>query len=468
MKRFFCAIWDHIEYLFIIILFIGVFYLAFSQGSYAEPVSRENDPNYYANKIFDKTHIHTVEVNISDQNLQNLLDNAVEKSKYHVTTIIDGEKYDDVAFSTRGNGSVGTVQYDENTDRYNYVLNFKKYNSRQSYHGLDKLILNGLYFEPSYLRTALAFMITNSTGIKAPLFSFVNLYINGEHKGLYLSFEAIDHSYLERTGASLDAALFHPVPYDVDYDRQRRDGQYLADGEELGYYNSHIDSSANTYGGSDLVYRGEDPSNYNSIFMNATTKHSRADESLVIDGIESLSEITLKSPEEYWDIDALAKFFAASTIIYNTDSYLGVLAQNYYLQVSNQKLSLIPWDFDRAFSSNGFEKSSEYDDTAVNWPIDAPTMGVSTDERPAWRIISENPNYLQRYHDALQNVIDSYLISGECQQDLSELVELIRSYVYDDPTRIYSTEDFENEVKYLDSYITDRADAIQKQLWNID
>lgn len=468
MRRLFNFFRDYVlEYLLIVVALVGVFYLAFTHGSYARPVPPAEDPNYYANKLFDQSRVHKIEIEIADESYQDLLENPLEKTKYATHVIIDGERFKDVAFSTRGNGTLGNAASNLDTDRYSYMLNFKKFDSHNSYHGLDKLVLNSLYYEPSYLRSYLAFKLAGATGLHVPLTSFTEVYINGELSGLYLAIEAVDRSFLNRTGADADAALFHPVPYDVDADRMAHDAKFLPAGETLDP-ESHPDSSENTHGGSDLVYRGDAPDAYNSIFKNASTKYSKADETLVIKGIESLSEFSLSHPEEYWHIDSVLQFFATSALALNVDSYLNYLAQNYYLEVSNGKLSLVPWDYDRAFNVNGLHaESTEWDDI-ISWPIDSPTFNSLEDaSRPLWRIVLEDKTLLSRYHELLQTTLDRYIYSGDCERDYNQAVELIRHYVYSDPMRLYTTEEFEDEVIYLRNYLALRTDSVQKQLWGL-
>lgn len=469
VRQFFAFLFDHLEYIFIVILFVGIFYLAFNQGSYTKAYeSRLDDPNYYVNKIFDDSYVHRIDVEISEQDFANLQADPGEKHKYRTDVTIDGETFHDVAFSVRGNGSINTIKEYGEYKRYNYTLNFNTFTDKNfSYHGLDKLILNGLYYEPSYLRSALAFRLIASVTKDVPLSSFTKLYVNGELKGVYLTVEAVDRSFLDRIGVSPNSAMFHPVPYDVDADRIRDDSRYLTANEELNVF-IHPDSSQNTYGGADLVYRGEERDAYNSIFLNASTKYAPADERLIISGIESLSEFSLADVTDYWDMDSVLRFFAASALVPNDDSYLGGLAQNYYLITSRDKISIISWDYDRAFSLDGFIPQSAIDEEMVGWPIDEPVFSTTVAERPLFRIVAENEEYLARYHNILQETLDRYIFSGDARREFDTLVEQIRPYVYADSSRLYTTDDFENEVNYLRAFILLRADSIQKQLWGLE
>ncbi len=463
MKRFFYAIWEHIEYFFILVLFVGVFYLSFTNNSYAGP-DYHTSPEY-ANRLFDETRVHRIDVQIDEKKLASLRENPKDKTKYRTTVTIDGEKLENVSFSTRGNGSLSAVAELDYSDRYSYTLNFHRYNEAGSYYGLDRISLNSLAADPSYLKDYLAYRIVAAIGLDYPLTSFTELYINGEPNGLYLATEGIDNTFLKRTNSSPDAALFHPIPYSFNHDKINQNSKTSSIKEVDG------EMEWMGYGGSDLVYVGDAIEDYNAIFDNATTKYSRADEVFVIDAIESLSEFSLKSPEDYWDMDSVIKFFVAASLIPNSDSYLGGTSQNYYLKLSNGKLSLMPWDYDCAFH---LEKES-YDDNyssnrnnAIGWPIDSLLIGPSKDERPLWRLLADNPDYLNRYHATLQTVLDEYIFSGDYLQSLESASRLIRGYVYSDPTKLTTNEGFEEEVEYLHHFIPARADSIQRQLWGID
>ncbi len=461
MKHLFNFFRDHIvEYLFIALALAGVGYLAFTYGSYAKPGS--NPKIAYVEKIFDQSYVHKVEIEIASDDFQNLLAAPREKEKYATKVVVDGEQFNDVAFSTRGNGSLMELAADEESDRYSYTLNFRKFTKDNSYHGLDKLVLNNLYVDSSYLKNYLAFKLAAAAGVDAPLTSFTELYINGELKGLYLAIEGVDRSFLARTNSSSDAALFHPVPYSIDHNRVYQESKSYANFSDGPWANDP------GYNGANLKYLGDTPESYDAILKNATTKYSRADETLIIDAIRSLEPSELsRPPEDFWDVDAVISFFTAAALTPNVDSYIGVTAQNYYLKISNGKLSLIPWDHDRAFHVGGLSQTIDNEDGAILWPIDSPLIDASSDDRPLWRFITDNPEYLAKYHSTLQTALDAYLLNGKCRQEFDAAVELIRHYVYSDPTRFSSTDEFEDEVEYLRRFILLRADSIQKQLWGL-
>ena len=469
MKRFLCAIWNHIEYLFIVVLFAGVFYLAMSGGSLFRRSSLMDDPNHYANKIFDGSYVHRVDISIDEGDYGNLLANPTKKTRYRVTATIDGETFENVGFSTRGNVSLFVVADNPDSDRYSYKLNFQKYGGRE-YHGLDKLLLGSLYSDASYMKDHLAFEIMRAAGVASPLTSYTELYINGKLRGLYLTMEDVDSSFLKRNNFPQETALYKPEALGIDHTKLAQLRESLPEGETLDI-ESDVTSPNFRYEGSDLVYVDDDPTSYPAIFDNAVNKVSAADREYLIESIESLSDISISNPADYWDIDALIKYFAANTFLSNFDTYTGSPAHNYYLVATKGKNTLLPWDYNLGLSDVWIDSNAEtgvdYNEDGINWPIDNPLPSNDLETRPAWKLIRDNRDYFKNYHTAIQKLLDEYFVSGDCTKEINRTAELIRPYVYDDPTRFFTTDEFEDGVKTVRAHILLRADSIQKQLWGL-
>lgn len=143
--------------------------------------------------------MHTIDISISDEDWADLKANPLDKTKYTASVTIDGEEVDDVSFATKGNTSLSSVASDEDSDRYSFKINFGKNVDGQTYRGLDKLNLNNLYADATYMKDYLSYEIFRAAGADAPLTSYVQVKVNGEDLGLYLAIEDVDSSYLDRT-----------------------------------------------------------------------------------------------------------------------------------------------------------------------------------------------------------------------------------------------------------------------------
>ena len=186
------------------------------------------------NGLFNTNYVHTVDIEISDDDWSDLLANPLNKTKYHVNVTIDGETIEDVSFATKGNTSLSSVASDKDSDRYSFKINFGKYVDDQTYYGLDKLNLNNIYADATYLKDYLSYQLFNYMGVDASLTSYVSLTVNGKAQGLYLAIEDVSDSFLARTDNS-DGALYKPETASLDNagmkDGQAPDGFNPQDGQ---------------------------------------------------------------------------------------------------------------------------------------------------------------------------------------------------------------------------------------------
>ena len=468
IKSFFIFLYEHLEYIFIVIIFGGVLYLAFANGSLKKPyASPMDDPDYYANKIFDDSRVHRIDINIASSDYANLLTEPGEKTKYHASVNVDGEVFPDVGISTRGNVSLYIVADEDMGDRYSFKLNFQKFGSER-YHGLDKLLLNNLYSDPSYLEDATTYAIMRAVGVAAPLTSFTELYINGELKGLYVAIEDVDKSFLSRNHFPPDAVLYKPEATAIDHFRLKDISRETPEGIDP---NIVLDPSQPDfdYGGADLVYTDDDAASYPAIFDNAVSKIAPEDREYLLRALKSLSPVSTESPSNFWDKKALARYFAANNFVLNFDNYIGITSHNYYLLSSRSTgNTFLPWDYNLAFEGIWFDEEESHVDSVLNWPIDDPLSIENEESRPVWQYIKDDPYNLELYHTALQNLLDNYFFSGECDAKIASTADLIRPYVYSDPTRFYSIDEFESNINLLRTFVAVRADFIQKQLWGLE
>ncbi len=171
----------------------------------------------YPSAVFDASYVHTVDILISEEDWADLLQNPLEKTKYNVTAVIDGESYEGCSFATKGNTSLSSVANSE-SDRYSFKLNFGKYNKGQTCHGLDKMHLNNCYADPTYMKDYFSYRIISECGADAPLCAYASLSVNGEAAGLYLMVESVDESFLARTREDPDGVLYKPEAANLDRD----------------------------------------------------------------------------------------------------------------------------------------------------------------------------------------------------------------------------------------------------------
>ena len=466
----------------------------------------------YENKLFDTSYVHTINIEIDDDDWEDLKANPTQKTKYQVDITIDGETINDVSFSTKGNTSLSSVSSDSDSDRYSFKVNFGKYVENQTYYGLNKLNLNNIYADATYMKDYISYKIFDETGVDSPLVSYVDIQINGEEFGLYLAIEDISESYLNRTNDG-EGELYKPEtsslanmgggkgnmqpPSDMKMpdgmersnDMQTPDNADSSEGTERpndmqapdnadssgnmerpndmkmpggnGFPNGDMFSDDN---GASLKYTDDEVSSYSDIFDNTITNSDEDDWNKVIAALKSLSE---DDAESAVDTDEVIRYFVAHNFVLNYDSYTGNMLHNYFLYENDGKLSLLPWDYNLAFGtfSGGGEMGNGENATAlINTGIDSPLSGADEADRPFWEFIASDEDYLEQYHKVYDELISSFFESGKFESELERVYNMIRPYVEKDTSAFYTVDEFDDAYETLNKFCLLRAESIRKQL----
>ena len=208
-----------------------------------------------------------------------------------------------------------------------------------------------------------------------------------------------------------------------------------------------------------LIYSGDDYSGYSNIFNNAKTDITDDDKDRLIQSIKQLN--ACENIENVVNIDEVIRYFVVHNFVCNFDSYTGSMIHNYYLYENDGKMSMIPWDYNLAFG--GFQGAQDAT-SLVNYPIDSPVSGGTTDSRPmlAW-IFSDN-EYTELYHTYFAEFISEYFDSGYFEKMTDELQSLISPYVEKDPTKFCTYKEFQTGIATLKEFCLLRAQSINGQL----
>ena len=161
----------------------------------------------YEERLFDTSRVHTIDIVMDDW--EGFLEGCTDEEYVLCSLVIDGESCKNVAIRAKGNTSLTQVASYGN-DRYSFKVEFDHYDSSVSYHGLDKLSLNNIIQDNTYLKDYLTYQMMGYFGVDAPLCSYVYLTVNGEDWGLYLAVEGVEESFLERNYGSDYGELYKP------------------------------------------------------------------------------------------------------------------------------------------------------------------------------------------------------------------------------------------------------------------
>lgn len=128
----------------------------------------------YESTLFDNTKVHTIDIVMDDWD--EFTANARSEEYYTCSVVIDGEAFKNVAIRGKGNTSLSQVT----NDRYSYKIEFDHYDSTSTYYGLDKLALNNVIQDNTYMKDYLTYTMMNDMGVAAPLCSYAYITVNGE------------------------------------------------------------------------------------------------------------------------------------------------------------------------------------------------------------------------------------------------------------------------------------------------
>lgn len=409
----------------------------------------------------DKTSIMNIEISADKEEWQNMLDNAQSEEYISADVTINGTTIKNVGIRPKGNSSLSSIARDDTTDRYSFKIKFDEYVDGQKWLGLDKIVLNSNYSDATSMKEYMSYDIMSYIGVDAPLFSYSDISVNGESWGFYLAVEDVDSSYLERVKNG-EGELYKPESMEMGNNMQNEKNQQnvaqiKAEPKEINGKNMPGNMSGADNGVA-LIYSDDNESSYSSIFDNAETKTTEEDHMRVIESIKNLNQGT--DIETYVDVDSVLRYLAAHTVVVNLDSYSGSMGHNYYLYENNGQISILPWDYNMSFG--GFQSRNSSD--VVNFPIDTPVSGISLENRPLISKLLENPEYLERYHQYLKEIVDGYFANGMFEQKVNELNTLISEHIKNDPSAFYTYEEYQAAITELKKLGVLRAESVQGQL----
>jgi len=437
----------------------------------------------------DKTEIMSIQIIAEEAEWASMLENATAEEYIPATVIINGVTVENVGIRPKGNSSLSTVAQDDTTDRFSFKIEFDHYITGQTWLGLDKIVINNMQGDATYMKEYISYDIMSYIGVETPLYAFADISLNGETWGFYLAVECLEDSYTERVYGDDHGKLYKPESMGMRgegqmnefmegmrgnnttmqaQDRQEENGQIqppdgntqnfpnIQDGDIPGGFGGRFGGMSG--GGGSLQYTDDEVSSYSAIFDNSVFEATDTDYKRVIDALKKLSNG--EDLEDTVDVEATLKYFAAHTVVVNLDSYVSNMAHNYYIYEDDGQLTILPWDYNLAFG--GFQSGDA--SSVVNFPIDTPVSGVSMEERPLLGKLLEVPEYLELYHEYLQQIVDEYFNNGLFEQTVDSLNILISSYVEKDPTAFYDYDAYQTAVVELKELGLLRAESVEGQL----
>lgn len=472
--------------------------------------------NGYASRLFDSSRVHSIEIEMEDW--EEFIQGCEDEKYRECAVAIDGQACYHVGIRAKGNTSLSSVQA-TGSERYSFKLEFDHYDSARSYFGLDKLSLNNLIQDATFMKDYLAYRMMGDFGVDAPLCSYAYITVNGQDWGLYLAVEGVEEAFLRRNYGNDYGNLYKPDSSDFGggpgngrgfqmeefmgedfepengfpFKGQEPEGGMHPPEEENGMEESAEGVQAGVFpgvgnmpqpgkmpefegmpqsgqnrpprmapggmgmgsGDVKLQYIDDDPESYPNIFENAKTDIGEEDQSRLISSLKKLSGGS--DIENVVNVEEVLRYFVVHNFVCNGDSYTGSIVHNYYLYEKDGQLSMIPWDYNLAFGTFQGADATQM----VNSPIDTPVSTMDAeDARPMVDWIFKDGAFTGLYHE----YFTEFLERTDFDALIGETAELIAPYVEKDPTKFYTYEEFGTGVEALREFCALRAQSVTGQI----
>lgn len=353
----------HFDKICCVVILLTLILTGLFMNAEALGIHKESKAMGYESKLFDTSTVHTL--NIIMDNWDTFVTNAKSEEYYDCTVVIDNEAYKNVAIRGKGNTSLSMV----NNDRYSFKIEFDHYDSANTYYGLDKLCLNNIIQDHTYMKDYLTYQMMAEMGVASPLCSYVYITVNGEAWGLYLAVEAVEDSFLKRNYGNNYGELYKPdsmsfgggrgngkdfnmddfmgdmdtKEFTKDFDKKNFEG--MGGFENMPNFDKKQmpdfgNGQMPNFGGFGmgsadvkLQYTDDDFDSYSNIFNNAKTDITKADKERLIEALKKLS--TGEDLPNTVSIEDVIRYFVVHNFVINGDSYTGSMIHNYYLYENN-------------------------------------------------------------------------------------------------------------------------------------
>lgn len=365
--------------------------------------------------VFPQNEVSTVKIYINTDSLNAILDNVdlYSDHEYPATFVFHNSlTYDSIAnvgFRLRGN-----------TSREAAKKSFKvSLNSFQNitWNGLEKLNLNANSNDPSLMRAKLNWDMIREAGLPGSRTAYVNLYINGEYRGVYVNTEHIDENfaatYFDQSG---DGNLFKCLyPADLDYLGSNPD-LYKVEVFGRRIYELKINEYADNY--TDIA-----------AFINALNN--------------SPSNQFICNLRKEFNVDDYLKYAALEVLQGHWDGYI-FNNNNFYLyhdQLTN-KMQWIPYDLDNTLGIDWFGENWA-GRNIYNWD-------QSGQARPLYEELMDVDIFRNQYSAYIDQYINSFFTSEWIEEKVTQYQTLLAPLLEND---IYYTLDYGFSVSdFLNSY----------------
>ncbi len=363
-----------------------------------------------AQNVFD-IGIRNIEIYFSEPNWDDTLDvyyaNNLGQRLIADSVVIDGEIDHDVGVKYKGNSS-----YNINNTKNPLNIKLDYINNGQSIDGYNVLKLSNGFKDPTFVREVLSYEIARQY-MPAPKATYANVSVNGSLIGVYVCVQSIDNDFTnehfyERKGPFFKAEMTNlmipncPGP--------------------LGIWDYFTDTMC---------------------YQRAYEMQSSADWTKLSNFLDTLHN-NFSYIENVLDIDRALWMMAFENLTVCLDGPINAIPHNFYLfKDNNGRFSPIMWDMNQAFGTftNGLPSPVTNQDLQE---LDIFHTG-GTDNYMNNQIFSSD-RYKKMYAAHMRTILEENFSNSNYANRISDLQQLISSYIGLDPNTFFSFADFQNNV----------------------
>lgn len=407
--------------------------VAFGQYKFPEP-----------GHVFDDSTVPRVDISIEAALLSFILDpnNQDSNTEYPATFYFTRENeidtVENVGFRLRGNTSRAAA-------KKSFKVSFNSFEKGRRYKGLEKMNLNGEHNDPSIVRSKICWDIYSQVGIPGSRANHVELYINGEYRGLYINVEHIDERFVKERFSSHEGNLYKCLwPADLNY---------LGDDPNL-YKNTSNGRRAYELKTNTEVDDYSGLAHFIDVLNNTNDENFKCELERVFDVDNYLKLIVMDILVSHWD----------GPIVNKNNFYL-------YQNPSSGRFTQIPFDLDNTLGI-GWGGTQWAETDIYNW---ADIWGNS--ERPLYKRILAEEEYRNKITYYFQEYMDVFFNNENLDPYFDAFLTLLLPYRENDT---YASFDYGWDVEAfkksysqglgahvqlgLKSYIDTRTNSAQGQL----
>jgi hypothetical protein len=296
-----------------------------------------------------------------------------------------------VGFRLRGNTS-------RLSDKKSFKVSFNTLEN-QKWKGLEKMNLNGEHNDPTISRAKIGWDLLKDMRVPGARANHVELYINGEYRGLYANVEHIDEEFVDRRYGNKDGNLYKcSYPADLAYLSDNPDAyKFTANGSRV--YDLQTNTDADDY--TDLAN-----------FIRVINQTPVADLPCELEAI--------------FNVDTYLRTMAFDVLTGNWDGY-AFNQNNFYLyhNTATDRFEYLPYDLDNTLGIDWLGRDWAERDI-YNWP------SGSTD-RPLFERLLLIPDYRARYTYYVETFMEDFLHPLTLFPELDAIQERLQPFVAADP-----------------------------------